>query len=305
MARRRGRGEGSIFQRRDGSWCGTLGVGSDANGKRHRRYVYGLTKAVVLERLIQLRAAGLTGDLGEPSRLTVGAYLARWLEDSARPGVRPSTYRLYADVIRLHIAPRIGGVVLAKLGPVHVQHVLGELETSGASARTRQKVYRVLHRALRIAVQWGLASRNACQAVTCPRAPRPQVQALTAAEAARLIASAEGDRLGALYTLAVSTGSRQGELFGLRWKDVDLRAKAVFISHQLCELSGKLWLAPPKTKTAQRRVDLPEIAVRALQEHRLRMLTEGYVRADGFVFCDERGGPLRKSNVVRRPSSRC
>jgi len=297
---RRGRGEGTVFRRGDGLWVGGLTVSTGPTGRRVRRVVYGRNKAQALERLERLRQHVLQGDVGNPERLTVGAYLERWLADSARPAVRPTTYRLYSDLVRLHVVPHLGGVRLGRLGPAHVQHLLSVLEQAGASLRTRQKVYRLLHRALKVAVQWGLASRNACQAVACPRGPRPAVQAFTPEEVGRLLAAARGERLEALIVLAVATGLRQGELFGLRWQDVHLAEGTLSVHHQLSELAGRLWLSEPKTAASRRQVVLPQAAVRALQEHRRRMLAEGRVRPEGFVFCDTDGGPLRKSNFLRR-----
>ena len=61
--KRRGICEGSIYRRSDGKWCATLAVGYDQNGKRKRRYLYGRTKAEVLEKLGELKGkhkAGIT-----------------------------------------------------------------------------------------------------------------------------------------------------------------------------------------------------------------------------------------------------
>ncbi|HKV44302.1 MAG TPA: site-specific integrase, partial [bacterium] len=70
------------------------------------------------------------------------------------------------------------------------------------------------------------------------------------------------------------------------------------VCHALHELAGRLWLDEPKNAKARRTVDLPIIAVTALREHRERMLAEGHPH--GLVFCDTHGGPVRKSNLVRR-----
>jgi integrase len=61
---------------------------------------------------------------------------------------------------------------------------------------------------------------------------------------------------------------------------------------------GLLRLAEPKTATSRRRIDLPKIAVAALRRHRRRMLAAGHL--GGHVFCDTDGGPIRKSNLIRR-----
>jgi len=124
------------------------------------------------------------------------------------------------------------------------------------------------------------------------------MQALAPDRVIRLLAAAKDDRLEALYVLAVTTGLRQGELLGLQWEDLDLPGAVLHVRHTLHELNGRLWIGEPKTRRARRQVDLSMIAVVALQNHRQSMLIEG--RLDGLIFCDTQGGPLRKSNLLRR-----
>lgn len=300
MRSRRGRGEGSVFRRKDGLWAGSLTVGYDANGRRRRRAVYGRTKAEILAKLARLQHQAVTGTLGDPQRLTMAAYLTRWLEDAARPAVRPTTHRRYGEVIRLHVAPAIGGVALARLTPAHAQAMLTSMEKGGASARVRQMTFNVLHRALEQALRWGLVPRNVCDAAARPRVPRPTIRTLDAAQVRLLLAEAKDDRLEALYMLAVTTGMRQGELLGLQWEDVDLPGAAVQVRHQLQEIAGDLSLVEPKTARSRRRIDLPALAVVTLLEHRERLRAAGLSVREGYVFTDSRGGPLRKSNLLRR-----
>src|SRR5262249_39085958 len=116
MAKRRGQREGSIFQRRDGRWCGVINVGWQG-GKRRRKYVYGVTEADVVDRMADERKNAKDGTLVLDERQTVGDFLNRWLQDCAAPKVQPTTLRRYQDLIRLHIVPEIGRVPLAKLTP--------------------------------------------------------------------------------------------------------------------------------------------------------------------------------------------
>lgn len=298
MRSRRGRGEGSVFRRRDGVWAGSVTVGYDERGTRKRRTVYGATKGDVLEKLTRLRADALAGILGNPQHITVATFMHRWLEDVARPSIRASVYRRYAEIVRLRIVPQIGGIALSRLTPVHVQSLLTSLEDKGVSPRGRQMTYDRLHRTLDQAVKWGLVPRNVCDAVTRPRAPRLTMRVLTPEQVNALLTAAREDRFHALYILAVATGLRQGELLGLQWDDIDLAGAILHVRHALHEVAGRLWLDEPKTTMARRAVDLPAVAVAALREHRERMLAEG--RLLEFVFCDTQGGPVRKSNLVRR-----
>src|SRR5438552_2317736 len=93
--RRRGRGEGGIFQRGDGIWCACISLGYDEQGKRKRRTIYGATKQEVQEELRKLQNDAVNGQLSDAGALTVAAYLARWLENTVKSRVQPKTALRY------------------------------------------------------------------------------------------------------------------------------------------------------------------------------------------------------------------
>ena len=265
MRRRRGRGEGAVYERSDGQWCASVTTAYDGTGRRRRRVVYGHTKGDVLDKLARLQAAAATGMLTDAAGLKLTEYLHRWVEDVARSSVRPRTYQLYKWLIDKHITPRIGGVKLDKLTPMHLHELLRLMEREGCSARLRQMVFARLNRALKQAVRWGLIPRNVCDAVDKPRAPRKEFEVLDQAQVQTFLEAAKGTRLYALYVVAVTTGLRQGELLGLRWTDVNLTDGALAVRQMLQENNetGALSFAEPKSAKSRRRVDLPEIACTA------------------------------------------
>jgi len=83
MAKKRGNGEGSIYQRKDGRWVGQYTMYT-ANGPKYR-YIYGKTRKNVAEKLaktiVDRDGGGLVFDAG---KMTLGQYLDRWLSDSVR-----------------------------------------------------------------------------------------------------------------------------------------------------------------------------------------------------------------------------
>jgi integrase len=307
LSARRHRHEGSITKirrrRKDGTviefWCGRVSAGRRANGKHRRIAVYASTKAEVVDKMARLRLdAGDITAVDDP-RLTVGAFMTKWLSDAVLPSRRARTHQLYSDMNRLYIEPNIGGTRLSKLMPLHVQGLYSQLERDKKSPRLRQLVHSTLRNALGQALRWGLITRNPCDAVEKPRAPRPTMNVLDAKQVAALLKAARGDRLEALYVLALATGLRRGELLGLQWKDIDFNDNALMVNRTLVELSGKLDVAEPKTEKGRRRVDLPESVTAALWRHRKRMLAQGCA-ASLWVFCDSDGGPFHANNVVRR-----
>jgi integrase len=292
---RRGRGEGSIYQRADGRWCATYAAGYEANGKRRRRTLFGDSKGDVQDRLAKIRSSVLDGTFCEPTRIRLIDYLDRWLEDAARPTVRDTTHASYKGVINRHIKPRIGGIMLSKLTPIDVQSLYADMERDQHSPRLRQLTHAIMHRALKQALKWGLVPRNVCDAVDPPRVPKRDIGVLTPEQVQQLLKATESDRLHALFVLAIGSGMRMGELFGLQWKEVDLKGATIQVRHTLIELNGKISLAEPKTAKSRRRIDLPKSAVSALRDHRAKMMVEGFAGVP-WVFCNTTGGPLRRSH---------
>ncbi|MCZ7618901.1 MAG: site-specific integrase [Myxococcota bacterium] len=296
---KRGSGEGTVHRHKaTGGWIAQVQVGVDANGRRLRKTVYGRTQAAVLEKLAKERERAGAGVWADPGNLKLGAYLTSWIEDVAAPRVRAGTL----DYYRLNLRPvqeRLGGVALRSLTPMHVQSLLRRMEQKGASARARQMTYAVLRTALRDALRMKLLMANPLDAVSRPRAPRPEIQALDAEQARALLAAAAGDPLEALYALALGTGLRLGELTGLRWRDVDLEAGAVHVRQTLLEsIKGKITFGEPKTSKSRRQVDVPGFAIAALARHRGRLGVLPHL--DRLVFLSSEGEPIRRSNLHRR-----
>lgn len=297
--KRRGNGEGSIFQRADDRWVGTITVGYNASGKRLRRVVYGETKREVQEKLTRLQNQKLNGTLGEATRLTVADFMARWLEDSVKPQSAGMTYHRYKGIVERQINAHLGGVKLAKITPAHVQGLLSSMEAEGFKPPSLLYAYSVLRRAMNVALRWGFIVRNPCGVVDPPKPKYREITPLNAEQARALLKASESHRLHALFVLALQTGLRQGELYALQWPDIDLEQGTVNVRHTLEEIRGVLKLKEPKSKAGKRNIKLPKSSVAALWQHKAKMLAEGHAAAP-WVFCDTDGKPLRKSNVERR-----
>ena len=226
--------------------------------------------------------------------------MERWLNDSVRGGVQSSTYESYRCQVKRHVIPAIGRTKLKKLTELHVQHLYREMQERGLSSRTVQYSHAVLRRALKQAVRWKMIPRNVCQDMDPPRVRREEMRPLDLQQTRRLLEAARGERLQALYVLAVHTGMRPGEMLALKWSDVDMDAKTLQVNHAL---SAGAFTAP-KTSKSRRRIDLTAGCVAALKAHRKRQLEERMQRTGlwsdhGLVFPSSVGTPLSHRNVVR------
>jgi integrase len=158
--------------------------------------------------------------------------------------------------VRLHLKEHLGSVRLAKLTPLHVEQLFADMERGEASPQERHKVGKCLRQALRHAVNAGLIRSNPAGKVALPRVAKKEVRPLDADRANQFLEAARGDRLYALYVLALDTGMRQGELFGLEWADVDFKAGSVQVQRSLEEINGSLRLKEAKTGKSRRRIEL-------------------------------------------------
>jgi integrase len=317
--KRRGAGEGSIYQQPDGLWCAIVSVGRDPKtGKRRRKKLRRKSKPALLKELARLlvdpRAA-----LPQPAvqKKTLGTYLAGWLDDEVKPSRRPTTVRIYDDAIRLHIKPSLGEHDLRDLSPALVQTWIGDMKRRGVGGRAMQIAVQTLRLALDRAVELGLLDRNPAKAARAPKAAKKEVQFHTAAEVAMVLATARAAFPAfvlAFYVLAYHSGARTGELFGLQWSDLDLKKGRWSVRHNLVEIAGELELTDtPKTATGVRVIALSKACVAALKTHRQAMLAAGHDVVSGYVFLSPsaweprkpgkpppEATPIRRSNFLRR-----
>jgi integrase len=116
--------------------------------------------------------------------------------------------------------------------------------------------------------------KNPADDVDAPRVHTREVTPLTRAETRRLLNTVQGDRLEALYIVALHTGLRQGELLALRWEDLDLEARTLQVRRTVTKDGGKLSIGPAKTAQSRRTVKLTRDATDALRGHLTRQLEE-------------------------------
>jgi len=303
MAKRRGNGEGSITRRKDGLYMARYWVETPKGSKR--KTIYGKKRDEVADKLARALAERADGIVYDDENLTVGEYLNSWLKGSVRGSVRQSTFDRYEIAVRVHIKPALGRVKLKKLSPAHVAGFYQDRLAAGSAPASVNKLHVTLRKALDQAVKWHMVPRNVAEAVKAPRPAPPEMRTLSAEETRKLIEVARGDKLGALYMLAVHTGMRQGELLALKWQDVDLENAKLSVMRTLTMNNGQILLGELKTKKSRRTIRLTYAAIQALHEHLARQL-EGMERLgdayrdEGLIFASQVGTPINPTNLRRR-----
>lgn len=303
---KRGNGEGSIYYRNsDKKW-----VGSVTLGKGKRKVIYGKTRKEVQEKLKIVLHDQQQGTLVTAQPQTVAHFLTDWLENTHRRRLRPRTYERYREALYLHIIPSLGHIQLQKLTAQRVQAFYTRKADEGLAPATIIYYHSVLHNALDTAVKWGLVVRNVCDLVAPPRKDRFEIQPLTMEQMQHLLATLRGHKWEALFTLAMATGMRRGELLGLKWQDINFEAGRLQVRRVLSRVPTHMPArehvyveAEPKTQKSRRSVMIAPFALEALKRHRVSQL-EAKVKAGecwqehDYVFCTLQGRHLGPNHVV-------
>jgi integrase len=268
MAGKRGNGEGNIRKRDAGRWEARIMI----DGKS--RSLYGESREVVARKLaaaIHDRARGIPTPEGKSP--TLAAFLAHWLE-MKKVTRSYRTWKSYSELVNNHLVPALGKFSLSKLTAHHIQQLYTTKLQDGLSTTTCRHIHAALHAALEHAMIQGLVARNVCDQVEAPQFAHVDRTILNAEEAKRLLAAAKGGRWEALLVLALTTGLREGELLGLRWRFVDLDAGTLKVSGNVQPGERGLTLKEPKNASSVRSMKLTRMAVQALRKHKAQQALE-------------------------------
>lgn len=295
-------GEGSIYKDKTGRWRGVISIPT-VDGKAKRKYISGQTRKEVVDKLCVILNQVRTNTYIEPCKTTLYEWLCIWLEQYCKNEVRLSTYVNYDTYVQRHIKNTIGGYKLCDLNTSIMQAFFndkaknGKLRGSGGlSPKTIKNMHDMLHRALNKAVHLDMILKNPTDFVALPKRKKSEMRFLTLDEQKQLQEALEGERLEMPVLMALYTGMRQGEMFGLKWSYVHLESEdrswlrvvqAVNrFSDRTSEGNKKTFLAlsEPKTPHSIRAIPLLPYISRKLKEYKKQQ--EEYFREHGLPMTE-------------------
>jgi len=226
------------------------------------------------------------------SKLTVGGYLAEWM-DGAEADLKPTTAASYRRAVG-KLTSKLGHVKVQELTPLVIERTYRQLLADGLAPKTVRNTHTVLRRALADAERLGLVIRNAAASARPPSVPHHEQATWTAEELTVFLGSVVDHRLFASFVLSATTGLRRGELLGLRWRDLDLDAGGISVVHTITTVNGRAVDSSTKTNKSRRRIALDMATIEALHRHRRlqereRQNAGGAWKETGLVFTREDG----------------
>lgn len=112
-------------------------VGSPDNRERRMEYIDGWEEAKAFKSKIEVELN--SGTYVEPSKITFGEYLDRWIEIHGGR-LAPKTLRSYQTEIKNHMKPKLGSIPLSKLSPLHLQEYYAFLLNDGRAEIQRRNI---------------------------------------------------------------------------------------------------------------------------------------------------------------------
>ncbi len=233
-----------------------------------------------------------------PGRMCLGPYLETWLDEHE---AAPSTLRGYGSIVRVHLVPDLGTVRLAAFSSAHWRQYAAKKRKTHSGTSLLQH-YHVLHRALEDAHLAGLLPANPLDGVRAPKKEKAEVRCFTPAELGTLIGKVDG-YLRMPVLLAALLGLRRGEVLGLQWRDVDVKAGTVIVRHSLDYANGVAVLKGTKAGNVRVLRLTPGLAAE-LKTHRARQKETKLAHADvwaenGLVVCADDGRPYHPDTISK------
>lgn len=201
---------------------------------------------------------------------TLREWYKQWLS-VYKYEVRDSTRLIYSGIFTRHIDPVLGHHSLLQITTLDIQRLLNNLKQSGYGFETRNKARIVLLDLFDKAVMDDFAFKNPARGIKLKRDEVFERRVLSREEQAAFFDTCKGTFYDELFTVAVLTGLRPGELFALTWRDIDLQSRTISVTktllYQKLDIDDEnlFHIHPPKTATSNRMVHFDERCELALQ----------------------------------------
>lgn len=297
---KRSNGEGTIFKRKDGRWCGAY---FDEQFNRH--FVYGKTQAET-KRKLKGKQEGRTIK-GKPYLFQ--EWILEFLQNYKKNELKVTTYDSYMLRYRKHILnTQLGMTKLENVRAANLQQYYNEKLKEGYSSKYVRSIEVIFNSALDRAFKLRMIPENPNIFTALPPKEKYEAKVLTREEVERIVVEAKEEELYPIVVTTVYTGMRKGEVMALNWENVNFKERKIYVKNSLCRVYDEqpgedgryrvsYQILEPKTKKSIRMIPMLDEVYTALKEQKRRQevlkAAQGNQYLDqGLVFTDEKGNHL-------------
>lgn len=268
----------------------------DQTGKRRWKTLQeGTTKGKAREELGAIEDQVSKGVYLPVKKVPLFSEVAKDWREHKKPNLRASTLKMYRGHLKYHFteldALKVNTITTAK-----VEQFIGGKQNKGMNLTTLRKIIVTFNQVMNYAVRHKYIEHNPVRDAERPRGQGKEeesdIRVLTTSEINALLGAIKDMKHRTLFMLAIMSGARQGELFGLKWTDVDWFNSQIQIQRTF---NSGAWYKP-KSKTSNRKIDLGPAMMAELRKWRLACPKNELE----LVFPNDAGGPLDHGNMLRR-----
>lgn len=306
---------GSI-KKRGNSYLLRIDIGKDINGKRKQHTESFKTKKEAEKRLGEILNQVNTGTYIKPEKMTFGELLDTFIQYREN-NLKQKTIDGYLTIINNHLKPELGNIRISELRPLHIEQYLFKTEKEGRKDGKKDKLskttllhhYRLIHTVLEYAVKRELLARNVAKNIQAPKADTKEKEILTIEQVNKLLSYLEQNRYSSYIPvlLAIHTGMRLSEIFGLTWDDVNMQEGTITVNQTLKRTKKGLLFEAPKTQKSKRKIYVADIVMETLKKHKafqkeLALKTGQGKRYNSYnlVCCTQKGLPWNTNNFSNK-----
>jgi Site-specific recombinase XerD len=274
---RRPKGEGSIYQLSNGKFRTQLDLGVDIHGKRIRKTVTADSKTEIINKLNNLKAERIQGNIQMQPDITFSDYADRWLSMKMPPVLKETTYSSYLRNVEVVFKPFFGDIKMKDITAPIVNNLLHSLIDKGLKMSSVKITRLILVNILKQAEDEGVIVKSPIRGTI--RLPKDTDSALgekhlDEKEVSILINQLRAIKTGKtvkgklyyIVSLALASGARRGELLALKWDNIDMVKNTVTFESNYTMAGATAILVKPKTKSGVRKVVVAKKILRELQD---------------------------------------
>ena len=297
------------IKKKDGTYTYEVNevVGKTESGNAKRIYAYGKTAKEAKANLkIKMDAYNRAGFTNQQDKMTVNELFEYWIKNDAENRVKENTIRGYKNTYKNHIKPFLGSMFLKNINVVVVQNFITD-QSNKLSYHIMKNVHIVLGQMLRLAFDQGFIANNPYVYIRKKKyvKDRNLDYELPDPDTLRLIPTlfSDTDPEYIAFYIALYTGARASEIFGLKWTDIDFESHIISIERQISEI-GNVHDIPTKTPSSVRKIKVSDDLMKMLVNYKSKLDQFASLYGDKFkggeYVCSSSDGKLMRPSYARR-----
>lgn len=258
--------QANINRRVDGNYVRSITIGRKPNGTPIRKYIYAKTIKELERRAAEYERQLRRGTLSVDENARFDELAAAWISTS-KATVSDGVRRRYRCIIDKHLH-ELSAFKAKDLKPMHLEAIIARMAEEDYSKKTLQEVKQAAAAIMDFGMNNDIIFRNVFAKVKVPDIEAEERLPVPVETQELIMETWQGHRMGVPALIMLYCGLRRGEVLALTWRDVNLKAKEISVSKAAAFYGNQPKIKPPKSKSGNRSVPIPDAILPALAEAR-------------------------------------